>query len=406
MDTKILKCLLSHEFYTANKRKLSSTLFDDEVEELFEVAIASHEKYAHDITTDELFALWQTSNPVAVRAKVAAVKDIVDRISAESPYSPDIASDLLHDLWRRDTGRRIAELGIAITEGKPDAYDRLNALLESSKDGYLPDDFPADTTQDLDQLLALTSDEARWRFNIHSLSRVVYGIGPGEFGIVFARPETGKTSFNMSIACGPKGFCEQGAKVFYAGNEEDTMRTMLRAYQACSGMTREEVIANPRTAKEAFASIADKLFMQDIQEWSISDLGRFIERRKPDVVLVDQLDKITVPGNWEGNGHGKFREIYLQARELAKKYKVAFIGNCQASNEATNKTILIPSMMEGSKTGKFAEADLILGIGKYTDNENGENDPIRFVTVGKNKLSGWHGTVPMKLEAAISRYVD
>jgi hypothetical protein len=59
-------------------------------------------------------------------------------------------------------------------------------------------------------------------------------------------------------------------------------------------------------------------------------------------------------------------------------------------------------MMENSKTGKAAEADLIIGIGKsdVTDND----DKRRYLTVSKNKLTGFHGRVVCNLDTEMSRY--
>ena len=62
--------------------------------------------------------------------------------------------------------------------------------------------------------------------------------------------------------------------------------------------------------------------------------------------------------------------------------------------------------MEGSKTGKFAEADLIIGVGCHAVGVNEEADTTRHLTVGKNKITGWHGTIVCLIEPQVSRYVD
>jgi hypothetical protein len=56
--------------------------------------------------------------------------------------------------------------------------------------------------------------------------------------------------------------------------------------------------------------------------------------------------------------------------------------------------------MEGSKIGKAAEADFIIGISK----SGTPLDPMRTLTVSKNKLTGWHGQVVCSLDADIARY--
>jgi hypothetical protein len=405
MDTKILKHLLSNEFYAANKYKLSPSLFEDEIQELYEVVAEAHDKYSKDIGGPDLLALWKIRNPVAVRAKIAVIEDIVNRIQSETLYADEVAGEIIAHLWQREHGRKIAEAGLAISEGRPEAFTRLQSLLDKTKDGFMPDDFGPETTKDLHTLLELTGDDNRWRFNILSLNRHVYGVGPGEFMIGFARPETGKTALGVSLSCAPGGFCEQGAKVFIGGNEEDTKRTMLRAYQAAAGMSREQISETPQPALEAFERISKNLVMRNIMDWSIWDLDAYLEKEKFDVAIIDQLDKIKLPGE-DIEGHARLREIYLQAREIAKRRELAFIAICQASVEAQDKTILNPSMMEGSKTGKYAEADLIIGVGKGEDNSDGTPVIERYLNVGKNKLTGWHGTIVCRLDGPTSRYLD
>lgn len=405
MDTQIIKQLLSRDFYETNKTKLANSLFDGEIYELYEVITDAHKRYDTDLTLDAVYALWQDANPVVTRATKQLMADIIKQIGHEDTLAPDIAADLLTGLWRRDTGKKIANIGLELAEGRDDAFTRLEKLLNRVKEGFMPDDFGEDTTHDLMTLLDMSSDEHRFRFNIPTLMRKVYGIGRGEFMVVFARPETGKSGFGVSLSCAPGGFCEQGRTVLYLGNEEATEKTMLRCYQAWTGMTSQEITANPASAIETFEMISDKLIMKNILDWDITRVEAFIKHKKPDVVIIDQGDKVKVAGNYDAP-HLRLRELYTQLREVAKRQEVALIAVSQASADAEGKATLTMDMMEGSKTGKAAEADLVVGIGKYADNNDGSDNPIRFLNVCKNKLSGWHGQLPCKLEAPISRYVD
>ena len=63
-------------------------------------------------------------------------------------------------------------------------------------------------------------------------------------------------------------------------------------------------------------------------------------------------------------------------------------------------------MMEGSRTGKAAEADLMILIGKTNAQIEGEEEdsPLRHVNVVKNKLTGWHGMVNVDLDYKTARY--
>ena len=59
-------------------------------------------------------------------------------------------------------------------------------------------------------------------------------------------------------------------------------------------------------------------------------------------------------------------------------------------------------MLENSRTGKAAEADIIIGIGK---NFGDEEDYIRHLCVSKNKLTGWHGGVTCRIDIRKARYI-
>lgn len=407
MDQAILKKLLSSEFYNDNRAKLKRALFAEEGADLFDVLEQAHSKYGHDLSVKELLILYKINNPISTEAEVGVVTDVITSISNAPDISDGVAQDAIIDLWKRENARQIADLAIsAATEGNFEAMVTIRNIMDETISSYVPDDFGEFTTDDLDELLAETGNGNRWMFNIPSLSRNVYGIGPGEFAIVFATPETGKSSFVVSCCAGPGGWCEQGAKILYLGNEETTRRTKVRAYQAWCGMNEQELLDRNEEAKRKYTAIKSNMLMKDIQDWDLNRIEAFIDKVKPDIIILDQGDKIQIAGQYNA-GHERLRELYRRLRETAKRYDAAVISVSQASADAEHKTKLSYTMMEGSKIGKAAESDLIIGIGRHSgETDSGEPDPTRFLTVSKNKLSGWHGTIPVVLEAGISRYVQ
>ena len=47
-------------------------------------------------------------------------------------------------------------------------------------------------------------------------------------------------------------------------------------------------------------------------------------------------------------------------------------------------------MLDGSKTGKAGEADIIIGIGVA------EHEEFRTIKFSKNKINGWHGSLVLR----------
>ena len=94
----------------------------------------------------------------------------------------------------------------------------------------------------------------------------------------------------------------------------------------------------------------------------------------------------------------------IRARQIAKQYNCAVFYMSQLSADAEGRSVLNQSMMEGSRTGKAAEADLMILIGKAPNVEGQEESPIRNINVVKNKLTGWHGIINVELDYLTARY--
>ena len=407
MHQSLLKNCLRNLFFRENKAKLRPSLFEEETREIYQTIESMHNEFDADICKVDLIAYWKSKNPSSTESWNTQIENNISAIYNVPELSEEVAPRVIENLWRQHIGLDVVDLGILMSEGKFDAMDRLKQLIERVSIGYLPDEFGEPVTDDIYELLATVSDENRFKFNIETLSREVYGIGRGEFGVIAAYSNVGKTALAVSLCAAPSGFCQQGAKVLYIANEEFGKRTKLRAIQAYTGLTQEEVFADPVGAAARYSGIKDRLIFQDAQGWDISMLEAFIEKQSPDLVIVDMADKIALLDKFN-SGHERLRELYYRLRECAKKANgglgCAVIGVSQASAEAEGKTRLTPTMLEGSKVGKIAECDILIGVGKMNSPDD-PDDPTRWITVMKNKISGYHGTVMCRLEGKVSRYV-
>ena len=377
------------------------TMFPSELADLYDTIVDGHDKYDRNLTVGEVRELYRVNNPTATRAKRELLAEILEDISAYAPMGEDVAQDVLTKLWQQEVGRRIADMGLAMMEGTPEKIHEIKELIDKSENGFVPDDDIEPITTSVEELLEYEANENCWEFNIPTLAKAVRGGKGGEFMIGFARPEIGKTAFYVSLAMAPNGFCAQGANVHIITNEEPAKRTMLRAVMAYTGYSKEQIYMNRSHASEKFTEIAPNITMLDNVDASIEWLNKYCANKKPDILIIDQLDKLNVSGTFARTDE-KLREIYLKFREICKRHDVFGIGISQASADAENKTNVTYAMMENSKTGKAAEADLIIGIGKSDITDN--NDSRRYLTISKNKLTGFHGNIVCNLETATSRY--
>lgn len=402
MDQSLLKTCLNNEFYNTNKAKLRADIFEDTTKDIYQTIASMHNKFEADISSADLFSFWKSQNPTSTQSWEDEIKEQIDDINISPELNDDVATDVIENIWRQKIGLDVADLGIKMSEGDASAMDSLVTLIERVSIGYMPDDFAEDVTDDIYELLSVVSNDNRFKFNIETLSRQVFGIARGEFGVIAAYSNVGKTAFAISLCAAPAGFCQQGAKVCYVANEEVAKRTKLRAIQAYTGLTKEEIEFDPQVAAARYSGIKDRLIFADAQGWDIQMLDTYMKKQSMDCLIVDMADKIALTTTFN-SGHERLRELYYRLRELAKKHNCAVIGLSQASAEAEGKTRLTPTMLEGSKVGKISETDILLGLGK-SDDPNDPDDSTRYITVMKNKISGWHGTLICNLDGNTSRY--
>ena len=128
-----------------------------------------------------------------------------------------------------------------------------------------------------------------------------------------------------------------------------------------------------------------------------------VKSYKPDIVVLDMGDKFAVRNSDKPDVY--LKEAAIHARNIAKIYNCAVIWMSQLSAEAEGRVAPNQSMLEGSKTGKAAETDLMLLLSKDPMVEGEVESDIRHIVVSKNKLNGWHGTVTCRLDKDKSHYI-
>lgn len=248
----------------------------------------------------------------------------------------------------------------------------------------------------------------RWRLN--SLNRSLGSLRKGNFGFVFARPETGKTTFLASEVTFMAGQIQpdQGPIIWF-NNEESGGAVGNRLFEAALGASVEHLMRAPDRAQAAFEKATNgKLKLIDRALLHRREVEAIVQKEQPSLIIFDQIDKIKgFKADREDLAMGA---IYQWARELAKE-NCPVIGVCQADVTGENKKWLYMDNVAAAKTAKQAEADFIIGIGKIHDPGFEE---IRYINISKNKLVGdddtdrtnRHPQIECLIKPQIGRYED
>ncbi len=405
MELSLIRSLMDKEFYDDHRgAKCPDRLFSKDVRKIKQTIDKTMQTYNRTVTPDEIEALFMSNNPTLTTAQKEAYSSLFRQVKKEDPMGADIAQEVLSKLFQQVIGEDVANLGFDMVNGTANTLNDIRNLLEQYGDDFTPNLNVEWDDIDIETLLARNDLEARWTFNIASLTRKVEGVNGGHLIEVGARPNTGKTSFHASIIAAPGGFAHQGANCIILCNEEGYHRVGARYLTAATGMTMKEIKANPSKARDLYAPVKERIRIKDATGRDMNWVESICKAYKPDVVLLDMGDKFAKTGGFARPDEA-LKANAIHARQIAKEHDCAVFYMSQLSADAEGKIILNQSMMEGSRTGKAAEADLMVLIAKNPPVQGqDEEDVQRHLNIVKNKLSGWHGSVHCNLEYQTARY--
>ena len=405
MELSLIRSLMNREFYEEHRgSRCPDRLFSKDIRKIKQSIDSAMERYERTVTPDEIEALFMANNPTLTTAQKQAYSSLFNNIKREQPMGGDVAQEVLSKLFQKVIGEEIATLGCDYVDGMQTSLDPLRQILEQYGDDFTPSAKVEWDDIELETLLARNDLEARWTFNIPSLTRKVEGVNDGHLIEVGARPNTGKTSFHASLIASPGGFAHQGANCIILCNEEGYHRVGARYLTAATGMTMQEIKKNPTKARDLYKPVKERIKIKDATGRDMAWVESICKAYKPDIVLLDMGDKFARTGGFARPDEA-LKANAIHARMIAKQHECAVFYMSQLSADAEGKVLLNQSMMEGSRTGKAAEADLMVLIAKNppVDNQE-EEDTQRHLNVVKNKLSGWHGVVHCELDYKTARY--
>jgi len=406
MELSLVRSLMDKSFYDDHRgAKCPDRLFSKDVRKIKQAIDTAMDRYERTVTPDEIEALFMSNNPTLTTAQKQAYSSLFSQIKKESPMGGDIAQEVLSKLFQQVVGEDVANIGFDMVNGSASSLEKLRALMEQYGDDFTPNLNIEWDDIEIETLLARNDLEARWTFNISPLTRKVEGVNAGHLIEVGARPNTGKTSFHASLIAAPGGFAHQGANCIVLCNEEGYHRVGARYLTAATGMTMREIKDNPSKARDLYAPVKERIKIKDATGRDMAWVESVAKSYKPDVLLLDMGDKFAKTGGFARTDEA-LKANAIHARMIAKEYECAVFYMSQLSADAEGKIILNQSMMEGSRTGKAAEADLMVMIAKNPPVEGqDEEDTQRHLNIVKNKLTGWHGSVHCELEYQTARYV-
>jgi hypothetical protein len=411
LDIILLKLFINSTYYNKYKYYINNYLINNYkinnrvLFKLYRCLQLLHEEHPSCSLQDLYLRLLREYPALPVDEREVAQETL--QKASESIFNEEEVSTLVQQQYDAAKASQVALKAIDVAEGRAKigelseilAHDHLAVEQQQEKVFY---------ENDLLGLHASTKGSNGLRWPLTTLNKSLGSLRPGDFGFIFARPETGKTTFLAHVTT---HMAEQAQRpVIWVNNEEGGNKVLLRCYQSTLGLTTDALFKNIEVNQLSFTNRVGSL-LRIINDPIIRHgaIEKIIAEVKPCLVVIDQLDKVI---GFDAERHDlKMKSAYQWGREMGKKYECPVIAVCQAGGSAENKKKLVMTDVDSSHTAKQGEADWIIGIGKV-DGEGLEN--VRYLNIIKNKLVGdedslpdlRHGFFDVVIQPEIGRYKD
>ncbi len=402
IETRLLKSVLDKEVFSEVGGIFNPSAFSEDLEDVAAVIVELHSELEGDLDVD-IVEECLMGKKVSTTAKKALLAEIMERIRDANEVDLDVTSKFIFSLARK--------------KQRLDALNALAQIIEKNEDSHegvieILNRMPIEEEEDTELVSPLLENLAEqytlagnFPFNITKLRKHIGGLTRGNLAVVFGRPELGKSSF---VAYMIAGYLSEH-KVEYYANEEPGRKIMLNIRRAVTGETDDDIgeviqqgIDNPE-----WVAAYPNLKVRQIGEMDIDTIIARAKKSKPDVVVLDQVDKLSMAGKFN-NTADRLKALYERTRMLAKTCDCLVINVSQASADADDSFTVDYNCMENSKTGKAGEADIIIGIGgKNIVLNPGDSLPrvvTRGLTISKNKINGWQSTIPVEFDRSTNQW--
>ena len=347
--------------------------------------------FRHPNMKDESFGLYQ-----------AIIEKSMDDVSV------DLEAGLMERLIAADTAAKVTSLLEKWNNG--DELDLYKELRNSVENFEKQVDRKVKNPQVLDpieDLLKAEENDTGLHWRLPCLNRHIKPLRGGDFVIVAARPDKGKTTFCASelthmAAQLDEVYPGENRSVLWFNNEGPGKKIVMRNFQAALNATTEDLVKlsnepsdvgfekyKTKVRQEYARALGGRpgaLRVFDIHDLWNHEVEDIMKAHNPGVVLFDMVDNIKFGGETNNNGQRTdqlLEAMYQWARLMGVKHDCAVIATSQISADGDGASYPTLPQLKDSKTGKQGAADVIITLGAL-------NDPVlensRYIGTTKNKL--------------------
>lgn len=253
---------------------------------------------------------------------------------------------------------------------------------------------------DIDDLLMDEQNDVGLKWRLPCLNESMRPLRPGDFLLLAARPDVGKTTFftDQLTYMAPQLsdlYPGEDRCILWFNNEGLGKRIITRCYQSClneplSGLLARQKAGTLKDDADALIwppggrTLNEVIRVMDIHDFWNHEVEDVIRANNPGLIVFDMIDNIKFGGSASNNGQRTDQLLeaqYQWARILSVKHDCPVVATSQISADGENMQYPTLGMLKDSKTGKQGAAEAIITVGY-----NNDYPDKRFIGTTKNKL--------------------
>lgn len=308
---------------------------------------------------------------------------------------PGMEDGILERLVAVRTAAKLQQLLEDFDGGEADLTATLRVINDEHETFFMRRKTHPKVRDRIEDILEEDENDTGFHWRLSCLNAAMRPLRGGDFGIIGARVDTGKSSWMASelshFAPQVDILYPDGERTIIVFNNEDPgKRLKHRLYNAALQKTTKELIALKQSGSIYQAYLAaiggrDVIYVFDVHDYSMSELEDIVKELQPVIIVIDMLDNVQADGG-AINGGTRTDQIlewlYQRARIWSVKYDAAVLATSQLNGEAEGEIYPKLSMLANSKTGKAGAADFVLMIGRSASPDLQNS---RFISLPKNK---------------------
>jgi len=327
--------------------------------------------------------------PEVMATYVAQIKQL-----AQDP-EPGVADGLRERLASVKTAARLQRALEDWDEGEGDLTKAIRQINEDHEAWLMKRKQHPLVKDRIEDILHDDANDIGFHWRLSCLNGSMRPLRTGDFGIVGARVDTGKSSWFASelTFMAPQVdqlFPDQDRHILVLNNEGPGKRLKHRLFNAALGVPTKKLVEYSKegTVYGRFVEAQggrDVFKILDVHDYTMGELEDIVKDLNPAIVVIDMLDNVQAD-RLASNGGTRTDQLlewlYQRARIWAVKYDCAVIATSQLNGDAEGEIFPKLSMLANSRTGKAGAADFVLMIGR-SNNPDLQNS--RFISLPKNK---------------------